>query len=131
MLHCPKCRAEYDVDVGECADCGEKLVEGPAPPSSGRGGLPETAEDRSASQPVALCTVVGEIQARLVQDALAEQGIYSFARAESVAHAAFYLPFIGVDDPLTIYVAGRKLPEARQVLEDVRRERPDGEVHLD
>ena len=121
MLHCPKCRAEYDVDVGKCADCGEELSEGSAPTPEANASS-RTAEEPGAAEPVALCTVVGEIQARLVQDALAQQGIYAFARAQDPRHAIIYLPFIGPDDPLTIYVAKKKLLRARQVLKDVRRE---------
>jgi hypothetical protein len=68
MPFCPSCRFEYVAGVARCPDCGAALVESlpPAPPS------PEADFVH-----VELCTVQGEIHARLLQDALASQGIPS------------------------------------------------------
>ncbi|MFB3882378.1 MAG: uroporphyrinogen decarboxylase family protein [Armatimonadota bacterium] len=81
MPFCPSCRFEYVAGVDRCPDCGLSLVESlpPAPPSAEAGFVQ-----------VELCTVLGEINARLLQDLLASQGIPS--RTDSA------WPFAGVFD---------------------------------
>jgi len=68
MPFCPKCRFEYVAGVERCPDCSVALVES-LPPA------PLSPEEDLVQ--VELCTVQGEIHARLLQDALASQGIPS------------------------------------------------------
>ena len=70
MPFCPECRFEYVPEVKRCPECGARLVQDmPAAP-------PRTAA-RDTGDQVLLGIVIGEIHAKLVQDALASQGIPS------------------------------------------------------
>jgi len=67
MAFCPGCRFEYVPGIEICPDCGLQMV----------AELPQ-AQPAAPAQPVEeklLCTVQGEIHAKLLCDALASQGI--------------------------------------------------------
>lgn len=74
MAFCPDCRFEYLASIDRCPNCGTALV-----PT-----LPGSDADCSQQKPdptqVRLCTVTGEIHAKLLQDTLASQGILSRAQ---------------------------------------------------
>ncbi len=69
MPVCPKCGTEYRRGVRRCPDCGSPLVEGNLPKPS--------RQDEEGYEQVVLCVVQGEIHARLLPNALAEEGIPS------------------------------------------------------
>lgn len=75
MAFCPDCRFEYLASIDRCPNCGTALV-----PT-----LPDSDADHSEQKPdptqVRLCTVTGEIHAKLLQDTLASQGILSRAQS--------------------------------------------------
>ena len=67
-----------------------------------------------------LCTVAGELHAKLVQDALAEQGIRSRTQGRGLWHD-LGTPTVGGDEPIQIFVLQRDLARARSVFEDFER----------
>jgi hypothetical protein len=71
MPVCPKCGTEYRRGVRQCADCGSTLVEWSLEDRKPR------PQDEAGFEQVVLCVVQGEIHARLLQNALAEEGIPS------------------------------------------------------
>ncbi len=71
MPICPKCGTEYRRGVRQCPDCGSTLVEGSLEDRKPR------PEGEAGYEQVVLCVVEGEIHARLLQNALAEEGIPS------------------------------------------------------
>jgi pentatricopeptide repeat protein len=124
MPFCPRCRSEYRRGIGRCPDCLLALVselpDGLAAPE-GRPG-----QDGSADE-VLLCLVTGEIHAKLLQDALASQGIPSRTR-----FAAPYEGVTGILRPpppygspfnavVRVLVRRRDLPRAMVVYDDLER----------
>jgi len=78
------------------------------------GAVPDRWVDGAAAK---LGIVYGEIEAKLLQDMLAEQGIPSFFRCEAITGIA-YTPFIAADEPVSIYVPQACLATAREVFGD-------------
>ena len=73
MPFCPSCRSEYLPEIARCPDCGATLVD--ELPAEQAEAAPEEYQQAE------VCTVTGEVHARLLQDVLASQGIPS--RTES------------------------------------------------
>jgi uroporphyrinogen decarboxylase len=114
MPFCPNCRFEYLAGVERCPDCGVALVESlpPAPPSPEAGFVQ-----------VELCTIAGEINARLLQDLLASQGIPSRMQSSWPFDPTGLLrppaPLGGGMDAATrIIVNKRDLTRAQVILQD-------------
>lgn len=114
MPSCPKCKLEYRPGLRRCLDCGADLVDRPAPDSA-----PASPPYRDVKQ-VLLCTVAGEIHAKLVQDALAAQGIRCRTQRRGLVHW-LGLPTVGGDEPTQIYVNSSDLTRARSIFEDFDR----------
>jgi hypothetical protein len=110
MPVCPSCEFEYRSGTRTCPDCGVELVDHLPP----LGASPLRYEDTSQ---VLLCTVAGEIHAKLVQDALAAQGIRCRTQRRGLVHW-LGLPTVGGDEPTQIYVNSSDLALARSLLED-------------
>jgi len=113
MPFCPKCRFEYVPGAAACPDCGAALVDS----------LPEAPPSHDFTQ-VELCVVEGEIHAKLVQNALASQGIPSRIDSPWPFHtplSATGLPFPfggGFDAGTRIMVNRADLERARAVYQD-------------
>ena len=124
MPFCPECRVEYGVDVRQCPDCNVGLVDA----------LPDTsgAPDRSAApggeprdlEQVVLCTVMGEIHAKLLQDVLETEGVRVRLQFgwpfDGLVHVLKPPPPFGspVNSPVRVYVNRADLPTAQRVYED-------------
>ncbi len=112
MPFCPKCRFEYLPHIHRCPDCGSllvgKLPEEPAEPEYGQG---------PGYEQVVLCVVEGEIQARLLQNALTAQGIHTRLQAEGdpITHSVYGMFPVTNERPMRIYVNQRDLDQARKV----------------
>jgi len=126
MPFCPECRFEYIAGTTACPDCGAALVDSltePAPPPAG-----------DFTQ-VELCLVRGEIHAKLIQNALASQGIPSRLDNPWPFHdplGVTALPFPlggGFNAGTRIMVNRSDLDRARAVYRDFeeRRAEPDDE----
>jgi hypothetical protein len=118
MPFCPDCRFEYLPQLRECPECGSPLVEE----------LPAHGKLRSAPDftQVELCTVTGELHARLVQNVLAAEGIPSriisvwpFA-GSSVLRPPWPLGG-GFDTPVRIMVNQSDLEKATVIYDDFER----------
>lgn len=118
MPFCPACRFEYVSGISRCPDCGAELV----------GELPQAEPVALAHEPVEeklLCTLQGEIHAKLLCDALMSCGI--------VTRVVSGWPFDGTGDLLRppppigspanallrIYVRAEDLPRALAVYRDL------------
>jgi hypothetical protein len=115
MPFCPQCRFEYTAGVSRCPDCGSELVDS----------LPaEEPAAQSDFAEVELCVVADELQATLLQNALAGQGIPSRLRGAS-PHPAFDVPGLrptfGLEASTAILVRRSDLARARVVYEDLER----------
>lgn len=67
MLHCPRCRYEYEDGTPRCSDCGGVLALGP---------LPEAARQELGKAPlVGVFTPEDEFGGRMIADLLTENGI--------------------------------------------------------
>jgi hypothetical protein len=96
-----------------CPDCGADLVAHlPSAESAPR--------RREEMRQVLLCTVPGEVHARLVQEALAEQNIPARTQGRGLQHD-LGTPSVGGDEPIQIFVLRRDLARARSVFEDFER----------
>ncbi len=99
--HCPNCLAEYRPGFDVCADCGVKLVRGPAPvteehaPTDTRGHS-HPSEDRN-DVPVVLGSFA-RLQAQLLVGKLQAEGLVASA-----------------DEPALGLVYGNALPDARMI----------------
>jgi hypothetical protein len=120
MPFCPHCKFEYRSGVERCPDCGGELLD--APPDS------STTPDRSAAdfEQVRLCTLIGEIHAKLLQDALASQGIPSRAQSGwrlETSLAGMHPPPLGATSAVSIaiFVNRPDLPSALVIYEDFER----------
>lgn len=113
MPFCPSCEFEYQRGIRSCPDCGADLVD--RLPSAESAAL-----RREDMRQVVLCTVAGEIHAKLVQDALAAQGIRCRTQGRGLAHH-LGIATIGADEPVQILVYRRDLTRARSVFEDFER----------
>ncbi len=116
MPFCPRCRFEYTARVSRCPDCGANLVDS----------LPDEAPAAQSDFAEAeLCVVDGEIHARLLQNALASQGIPSRVQSPwsfEIPLGITGLPFgEGLDAPVKIMVSRSDLARARVVYEDFER----------
>ena len=113
MPFCPSCEFEYREGIRSCPECGVGLVD--RLPSA------ESAERRREEmRQVLLCTVAGEVHAKLVQDALAEQGIRSRTQGRGLQHD-LGTPTVGGNEPIQGLVFERDLARARSVFEDFER----------
>ena len=99
--HCPNCLAEYRPGFDTCADCGVKLVPGPAPmteehaPADTRH-RPHPTEDRH-QVPVVLATLP-RLEAQLLAGRLQAEGLVASA-----------------DEPALMSAYGGALPESRMI----------------
>jgi hypothetical protein len=122
MPFCPKCRFEYVPGAAACPDCGAALVDS----------LPEAEAPLPHDfTQVELCVVEGEIHAKLVQNALASQGIPSRIDSPWPFHtplSATGLPFPfggGFNADIRIMVNRSDLDRARAVYRDFESRRPE------
>jgi hypothetical protein len=115
MPFCPDCRFEYMPQLRQCPECGRELVATlPADPG------PEGSHDFTQ---VELCTVTGEIHARLIQNVLATEGIPSrivttwpFENSSALSPP---WPFGGgFDTTVRIMVNQSDLPRAKVIYHD-------------
>jgi len=118
MPFCPECKFEYRTGIVRCPDCGTELVA--ALPS-------ESAPPASREREVLLCTVQGEIHAKLLRDRLQLEGIPSRAQLGGVLDSPYYLAAMPApvsspaDVVIRIYVWETHLGRARQVYDDFER----------
>jgi len=122
MPFCPKCRFEYIAGTTTCPDCGLALVES----------LPESATPGPGDfTQVELCLVRGEIHAKLIQSALASQGIPSrldnpWPFRDPLGATALPFPFGGGFDAGTRVMVNRSdLDRARAVYRDFEEHRAE------
>ena len=116
MAFCPQCRFEYTASVSRCPDCGAELVDS----------LPaEEPAAQSDFAEVELCVVPDELHARLLQNALASQGIPCRVQSPwpfEIPLGITGLPFgEGLDASVRIMVSRSDLARARVVYEDFER----------
>jgi len=113
MPFCPSCRFEYAGPYSHCPDCGAQLVDT----------LPVCRVEHSHDE-AELCTVTGEIHAKLLQEALASQGIPSRAKAKWPFDTPFSIlqpPSVfggGENTVLTVVVWRSDLARAQRVYAD-------------
>jgi len=113
MPWCPKCRFEYVPQLHACPECKVKLVaelpERPAAEELAYG-------EGEGFEQVLLCTVVGEIQAALISNALREAGTPSRQQVRTDPPLGVVY---GLAAPMTanydIWVNRRDLARAREV----------------
>jgi hypothetical protein len=112
---CPDCRFEYLPQLRECPECGSPLV-ADLPARSKPGTVPDFTQ-------VALCTVTGELHARLVQNVLSAEGIPS----RIISAWPFEGPSVlrppwplggGFDTPVRIMVNQSDLAKATVIYDD-------------
>jgi hypothetical protein len=99
--HCPNCLAEYRPGFDTCADCGVKVVPGPAPVTEEHAPTdtthhPHPTEDRH-QVPVVLATLP-RLEAQLVAGRLQAEGLVASA-----------------DEPALMSAYGGALPESRMI----------------
>ena len=99
--HCPNCGAEYREGFDTCADCGSKLLPGPAPVAADPEAPPPDAweaaterawsdrgadedEDRDHPEPVVLCRLAEE-EAHMLEGRLRAEGIEAMCSPESTS----------------------------------------------
>ncbi|HUU53823.1 MAG TPA: hypothetical protein VMY87_02795 [Armatimonadota bacterium] len=117
MPFCPNCRCEYRRGVRQCPDCRTELVDAlpsPAPP-------PQVDFTE-----VELCTIQGEIHAKLLQGILAREGVLSrlapaWPLGPSHAVKAPWPIGGGYDDALRIMVNPSDLAKAKVIHDDYER----------
>ncbi len=118
MPICPECGFEYHPSTGACPDCGADLVD--HLPDEGASQWRESGE----AEQVVLCTVSGEIHARLLEAVLVSQGIRVRLQAgwpfDGLANVLKPPPPFGspLNTPTRVYVNRPDLPRARQIYED-------------
>jgi len=118
MPFCPGCKFEYRTGMVRCPDCGRELVA--ALPS-------ESAGPASGEREVLLCTVQGEIHAKLLRDRLQLEGVPSRAQLAGVLDSPYYLAAMpapvssSADVVIRIYVRKTDLGRARRVYDDFER----------
>ncbi|MBN1458000.1 MAG: DUF2007 domain-containing protein [Armatimonadetes bacterium] len=115
MPFCPGCRFEYLPGLAHCPECGAELV-ATLPPKS-------AATEGADFTPVELCTITGEIHARLIQNILAHENIPSRLVTAWPFDGASPLsppwPFGGgFDTPVRIMVNQSDLAKAKVIYED-------------
>jgi len=123
MPWCPKCRFEYLPKVHRCPDCGSWLVnvlpEEEAPAATA---APAYGEGEAFEQ-VLLCTVLGEMNAALIGNALRGAGIQIRQQAMTDAFATGYLGYPAATMArIGTYVNRRDLERAMQVYREHERE---------
>jgi hypothetical protein len=118
MPFCPQCRFEYTAGVSRCPDCGAELVDSlPADEPAAQSDFAE----------VELCVVTGELHAKLLQNALASQGIRSRVQSPWPFDSPFSLTRLpspigsGFDAAIRVLVSRSDLARARVVYEDFER----------
>jgi hypothetical protein len=118
MPFCPECKFEYRTGIARCPECGRELVA--ALPS-------ESARPAPWEREVLLCTLQGEIHAKLLRDCLQLEGIPSRAQLAGVLDSPYYLAAMPApvsspaDVVIRIYVWERDLGHARRVYDDFER----------
>jgi hypothetical protein len=124
MAFCPTCRFEYKADLQECPDCGGELADE----------LPQEAPGAGEDATALLCTVTGEIHAKLLMDALRSQGIPARPQLGGIQDSPYYLAVmpapIGSTAEVTIriYVRESDAERARLVYQDMERQVTEDEV---
>lgn len=114
MPFCPRCRCEYIAGVVQCPDCRAELVEAlPSPTPPLQVGFTE----------VELCTIDGEIHAKLLQSILAREGIASRLAPAQPLSPAYILkaPWPvggGYDEAFRIMVKQSEFARAQVIRDD-------------
>lgn len=115
MPFCPECKFEYRKTVVRCPDCGSQLVAAlPSKPS------PPPRPLREAL----LCTIQGELHAKLLQNRLQLAGIPSRAQLAGILETPYYLAAMPppvsapTDVVIRIYVREEELHRARRAYDD-------------
>ena len=117
MPFCPNCKLEYRPGLRRCPDCGADLVDRLESPA----GDADRGEDL---EQVILCTVAGELHAKLLEDVLASQGILFRAQYGAWANGpsgGLPPPVGGSECPIMIFVKREDLLRARAIYEDFER----------
>jgi len=116
MAWCPKCRTEYRPGVARCADCGSELIAAlptePEPEPEPEREPPAFGEGEEFKQEV-LCSVIGELHASLVMNALKAAGIPSRIEPADARDMGFTGALRQL--PIGIYVNRRDLARAREI----------------
>jgi hypothetical protein len=116
MPFCPQCRFEYTAGVSGCPDCGSELVDSlPA-------AEPAAQKDFAEAE---LCVVPDELQATLLQNVLAGQGIPCRLQGASPFASPLDVPglrpMFGLEASTAIFVRRSDLARARVVYDDFER----------
>lgn len=121
-MFCPRCGYEYREGITTCPDCQVALV-AELPPGVEQGGEEEARaiDVQPETEPVELCTVEDEVAGQMLQDMLADQGIYSFVQGAMSGLRGALAPGLLMGEvmhPLRVFVPRGKLREALEVLGD-------------
>ena len=114
MPFCPGCKFEYRTGIVRCPDCGRELIAALPLPS-------ESAPPTSREREVLLCTVRGDIHAKLLRDRLQLEGIPSRTQLGGMLDSPYYLAAMPApvsspaDVVIRIYVWETDLDRARRV----------------
>ena len=114
--HCPNCLAEYRPGFDTCADCGVRLVPGPAPVTEEHA-PPDTRHHRHPTEdrhqvPVVLATLP-RLEAQLLAGRLRAEGLV--ASADEPALMSAYGGALPESRMIRIWVLESKLDEAREI----------------
>jgi hypothetical protein len=117
MPFCPKCRYEYKPEIGECPDCGVRLVERLEDEKS-----EENIEEELSQKMdfVPFKTLPTKIQADMLQEALENEGIVSTTKGDPNHALRYFRSFSPLlSGGITIWVSEKDLPKAREIAEQM------------
>jgi hypothetical protein len=114
--HCPNCLAEYRPGFDTCADCGVRLVPGPAPVTEEHAPAvtrhhPHPTEDRH-QVPVVLATLP-RLEAQILAGKLQAEGL--IASADEPALMSAYGGALPESRMIRVWVLESQLDEAREI----------------
>ena len=102
---CDTCGREYDEEVTLCPVCGGKVGKFDS------GIAPETAE---------LCEVYDEVEAQAVRNILADNGIYSFIRTNTLPGSRLVLSLFKKRGIGTVIINREDTEKAEKILRDLK-----------